>query len=473
MRPSLHPLVLSVAALAALPYAAFAQSMSLEAESGTWALTNARIETVTRGTIDRGTVVIRNGIIEAVGPNVTPPRDARVVDLSGKTVYPGFIDLTSSMGLPQPQQQGRGGGRGGNIPAEVLAFFGQQNEEEDEGPRMVGLEPNRNVATELRLTTTEVRTARDQGLTSILVAPPRGLFRGTSALVPLRDDTATRWIVKSPVALHVGYQTVPGQYPGSLLGVIAYQRQAFYDAQRHAQMMERYRTNPRGMTRASYDADLDALVPVVKGELPAFIAANNENEMLRALALADEFKIKATIVGAVEGFRIVDKLKTARPPIVSVDFPDPMQVTGWQYKYATQRPLDDSTTRSAAARRLIEGNAAALHSAGIKFALASGGTRPDSFISNVKKAIAAGLPRNVAVEALTIRAAEIAGVDQQLGSIETGKLANLLVFNGEALGTGRLESVFVDGQQYDVVPAPAGGRGGRGGRGGNTPPPNR
>lgn len=472
MRPSLHHRVLTVAALAALPAAASAQSMSIDAQSGTWALTNARIETVTRGSIDRGTVVIRNGIIEAVGPNVNPPPDARVVDLAGKTLYPGFIDLTSSMGLPQPQQQGRGG-RGGGIDPQILAFFGQPAQDEEEGPRIVGLEPNRNVATELRLTTADVRTARDQGLTSILVAPPRGLFRGTSALVPLRDDTATRWIVKSPVALHIGYQSVPGQYPGSLLGVIAYQRQAFYDAQRHAQMMERYRANPRGTARVSYDADLDALVPVVKGEMPAFIAANNENEILRALALADEFKLRATIVGAVEGFRVVDKLKGARPPIVSVDFPSPMQVTGWQFKYATQRALDDSATRSAAAQKLIEGNAATLHNAGIRFALASGGTRPDSFIANVKKAVAAGLPRNVAIEALTIRAAEAAGVEQQLGSIETGKLANLLVFQGEALGTGRLESVFVDGQQYDVVPAPPAGRGGRGGRGGNTPPPNR
>ncbi|HSA55202.1 MAG TPA: amidohydrolase family protein [Gemmatimonadaceae bacterium] len=471
MRPSLHRLVLPVAALAALPYAASAQSMSIDAQSGTWALTNARIETVTRGAIDRGTVVIRNGIIEAVGANVTPPADARVVDLTGRTLYPGFIDLTSSLGLPQPQQQGRGG-RGG-IDPQILAFLGQPAQEEEDEPRIVGLEPNRNVATELRLTQADVRGARDQGITNVLVAPTRGLFRGLSALVPMRDDTATRWIVKSPVALHVGYQTVPGQYPGSLLGVIAYQRQAFYDAQRHAQIMERYRSNPRGMARVSYDADLDALVPVVKGELPAFIAATAENEMLRALALADEFKINVHLVGAVEGFRIVDKLKGARPPIVTVDFPNPMQVTGWQYKYSTQRAMDDSATRSAAAQKLIEGNAAALHSAGIRFALASGGLAPNTFLENVRKAIAAGLPRNVAVEALTIRPAEIAGVAQQLGSIETGKLANLLVFEGEALGTGQLRSVFVDGQQYDVVPAPPGGRGGRGGRGGNTPPPNR
>jgi imidazolonepropionase-like amidohydrolase len=118
---------------------------------------------------------------------------------------------------------------------------------------------------------------------------------------------------------------------------------------------------------------------------------------------------------------------------------------------------------------VLEGNAAALNAAGIRFALASGGLAANTFMENVRKAIAAGLPRNVALEALTIRAAEVAGVDAQLGSIEPGKTANLLVVQGEALTpTGRLEKVFVDGLQYDVVPAPP-GRGGRGGSANNPP----
>ena len=173
-----------------------------------------------------------------------------------------------------------------------------------------------------------------------------------------------------------------------------------------------------------------------------------------------------TIVGAVEGFRAVSALKGARPPVISVDYPNPMQVTGWQYKYSTRHELDDSATRTAAAVKVLEGNAAVLNSAGIKFALASGGLAAGAFIDNVKKAIAAGLPRATAVEALTIRAAEAAGVESQLGSIEVGKIANLLVMDGEALSANtRLQGVFVDGQHYDVVPAPAAGRGGRGGRG--------
>jgi imidazolonepropionase-like amidohydrolase len=455
---------LAVAALAFTQTTAGAQSQSRDNVTGVWALTNARIETVTKGTIDRGTIVIRDGVIEAVGASVNPPADARIVDFSGKTIVPAFIDLTSSLGLrPEPA----GGGRGAQAPAPVV-FPGQEPEVTTE-VRMVGLEPDRVVAEELRINPTDARTLRDQGIGAVLVAPSRGLFRGLSALVPMRDDTAARWIVKSPVALHVGYQTVPGDYPSNLLGVIAYQRQAFYDAQRHALVLDRYKTNPRGMPRTAHNAELEALVPVVKGTMPAFIAANAENEILRALALGREFNIKVTVVGAVEGFRAVSALKSARPPVVTVDFPTPQQTTGWQYHMSTRREPGDSSARLAAATRLIEGNAAALNNAGIKFALASGGLAANAFMDNVRKAIAAGLPRNVALEALTIRAAEAAGVEAQLGSIETGKIANLLVVQGEPLAaTAKIENVFVDGLQYEVIPAPA-GRGGRGGRANNPP----
>ena len=415
---------------------------SLQAQSGAWALTNAKIETVTRGTIARGTIVIRDGLIESVGANVAIPPDARVMDLANRTVYPGFIDLTSTIGLP-------------NAPARPQGNpF--QNSGPDTSQRNIGLEPSRLVANELRPSASDLQAARDRGITAALVAPDRGLFRGLSALIPLRDDTATHWIVRSPVALHIGYDRVPGRFPGSLLGVIAYQRQAFYDAKRHAQLVDRSRTAARGVARASYDADLDALVPVIEGEIPAFIAASNENEIRRAAALGKEFSLKLSIVGATEGFRAIDALKGTGTAVVSVNFPDPTSVTGWSYRGATRIAQDDSATRAAAATKVLESNAATLHTAGVRFALASGGLRPAQFMANVRKAVAAGLPRETAIEALTIRAAEAAGAQEQLGSIEQGKIANLLVMTGDALTDGaKLESVFVDGERYAVIPTPA------------------
>ncbi len=273
----------------------------------------------------------------------------------------------------------------------------------------------------------------------MLSAPNRGAFRGLSALVPLRDSAAALALLRSPVALHMGFQPVPGRYPGTLLGVIAYERQAFYDAQRQGILLDRYRASPRGMERPASDRRLGALVPVVRGELPVLFAAGNENEIRRAVAMAHEFNLALTVVGATEGFRAVDALQAnRRPVVVSVDFPRAPEVTGWSFRVGIRHQPDDSASADSAAGRVIEGNAAALNRAGIRLALASGGTlRASEFLANVRKAIAAGLPRDVALEALTIRPAEIAGAAEQLGSIEAGKVANLVVADRRPAGRQR------------------------------------
>jgi imidazolonepropionase-like amidohydrolase len=425
----------------------------LPAQSDTWALTNARIQTVTRGVIEKGTIVIRKGLIEAVGPSVPVPADARVLDLAGKTVTPGLLDLTSSLGLPAPPTTGGGGGGAGGGGGGAAPAAG--------APRP-GLSPERMVADELRLTAAEMKPLRDAGITAILVAPTRGLFRGMSALVPLRDDAGAGTVIRNRVAEHIGYQGVPGQYPGSLLGVVAYQRQALYDAQRQGILQDRYRSNPRGMERPENDPGLDALVPVVRGQVPAFIEAGNENEIRRAVRLAREFNLKATIVGATEGWQALDAL-AGRSAVVSVNFPQPTAVTGWSYRLSQRRVPGDSAATARQAQRIIEGNAAALHKAGVKFALASGGSR--EFLPNVRKAVAAGLPASVALEALTIRPAELAGAGEMLGSIEAGKIANLVVSSADLLSdSARVSAVFVDGIRYPVAPPPpqrsAGGAGG-------------
>ena len=419
---------------------------SASAQEGTWALTNARIETVTRGVIEKGTIVIRDGLIESVGANVRPPADARIVDLAGRTVFPGLIDLTSTLGLPSTSAGGDGQRQGGPGAASSATV------------RNVGLEPGRVVANELRPSAADIRGARDVGITAVLVAPSRGAFRGLSALVPLRDESAVQYVVKSPVALHMGFEGAQSSggsrtYPATLLGVIAYERQRLYDARHHSQLQERYRAGGRGTTRPSYDADLDALIPVVSGSLPAFFTADRENEIRRAVRIGDEFDLKLGVVGATEGFRAIDALKRADAVIVSLDFPRPTSVTGWSYRSSQRHALDDSAATDSAVQRTLHANAAMLHQAGVRFALSSGGVRPSEFLGNVRKAIAAGLPRDIALQALTIRAAEIAGVGAQLGSIETGKIANLVVAERDLLGdSAKVRMVFVDGIRHEVIP---------------------
>lgn len=400
-------------------------------QQGTWALVNARIETVTRGTIDRGTILLRNGLIIGIGAALTVPPEAVVLDLGGRTVSPGVIDLISSAGLP-------------SIPASIPAPSSTQP------VRPAGLEPDRMVASSVRLSPSDAQSLRRSGITAVLVAPARGLFRGQSALLPARDSAGPADVIRSPVAQHVGYQGVgSGEFPGSLLGVIATQRQMFYDAKRYGAVDDRWRANPRGVPRPERDPRLEALVPAARGAEPVWIDARNENEIRRARRLAQELNLNLTVAGATEGWRALDALRGAGV-VVSLDFPRPTEVTGWRFRTGLQHSPDDSAAADAAARRLVERNAAAIHAAGIRFALSSGG-RPSELIANTRKIIAAGLPAAVALEALTIRAAELAGVGEALGSIETGKIANLVVSTGPLLGdSSRITMIFVDGQRYTL-----------------------
>jgi len=433
------------------------------AQEGTWALTNARILTVTGTTIDRGTVVIREGLIAAVGATVAVPAGARVLDLSGKTVSPGFIDLLSSIGAPVVQAPaGRGGGGGGPPPAPGGSAT------------PTGLDPAASVLDDLAAPAADVNAARSAGITAVLAAHGRGAFRGQSALLPLHDSVSAAATIRFPVAAHLGYESAGfGQYPGSLMGVISVQRQTLYDAQHQAKIEARYAADPRGLARPVRDPGLAALIPVVEGSLPAFVAANRENEIRRAAALGKEFGLRLVVAGATEAWRATGVL-TDVGLVVSVNYPQAAAVTGWSYRGSRRHPLDDSTTAAAEAQASIEGNAAALHRSGRRFALASGGTRGREFVANVRKAIARGLPADVALAAMTIRAAELAGVERSLGSIETGKIANLVITDRFPLADSAVVSgVFVDGRRYEVAPPapePSGPRRGPGG-GGRRPPP--
>lgn len=438
----------------------------LAAQEGTWALTNARILTVTGSPIERGTVVIRDGLIAAVGASVAVPAGARVLDLSGKTVSPGFIDLLSGIGAPAVQAPaGRGFGGGGGPPAPGAG----------RPATPTGLDPSLSVLDDLTASAADVNAARSAGITAVLAAHGRGTFRGQSALLPLHDSVSAAATIRFPVAAHFGYESAGfGQYPGSLMGVIAVQRQTLHDAQHQAKVEARYAADPRGMTRPVRDPGLEALVPVVERSLPAFVAANRENEIRRAASLGKEFGLRLVVAGATEGWRATDALENAGL-VISVNFPQPAATTGWSYRGSRRHPLDDSTTAAEAARALIEGNAAALHRAGHRFALGSGGTRGADFVANVRKAISRGLPADVALAAMTIRAAELAGVERSLGSIETGKIANLVITDRFPLADSAVVSgVFVDGRHYEVAPPPperAGARGGQGrGAGGRRPP---
>jgi imidazolonepropionase-like amidohydrolase len=236
--------------------------------------------------------------------------------------------------------------------------------------------------------------------------------------------------------------TASRAYPSSLMGTVALARQQVLDAVRYRDEWAAYEKAPLGKKRPRYDAGLAAWQDVLAGRQLLIVTATRENDIRRALALGDELKIKVGIAGAPQAFRLAGLLKTRRVPLfVSVNFDPPRASGGFGGTGA-----DDEKEKREISE--AEKNPGTLFKAGVPFALVSG--HAPSFSAGVRKAIDSGLPREAALKALTLHAAQALGMADRLGSIDKGKIANLVAWTGEPLTKGsRPRWVFVDGQLYE------------------------
>ncbi len=423
-----------------------------------YAIKDAQIVVSAGKTITKGTIVIRNGLITDVGENAKIPADARVIDGAGMIVYAGFIDGFTSLGLPTPQaaiptQAAGGGNRQAAIAA--AAANPQQNPESAVG------DPSIEAAEQVKPGGTAVEDARNAGVTTALTTSKQGIFAGQSALINLYGEEASNLVVRAPVALTVQFSAgrfFGGGYPTSLMGTVSYIRQTFYDAIRYRDEVERYTKVKRGVSRPQNDKKHAALQAALRGDMPVLFIANTDNDIRRALMVADEFKLKPILAGALYAYRVAAILKAKNIPVIlSVDFP----------ARASDLPDDEEESlRVLQSRAETPKGAALLAQAGVKFAFTSGALRPADFLNNIRRAVENGLSKEEALRALTSNAAELFGVSEQLGSIESGKIANLVVMSGDLWAKdSKIKHVFIDGNQLELkkeTPAQPQRPGGRG-----------
>ena len=417
----------------------------------TYAITNARIVPVSGAVIERGTVVIRNGLIAAVGAQVSAPADARVIDGTGLTIYPGLIDANTTLGIPQPSASSAAGERRGGAtatptPATPTLAAAAFSPNVTQPP---GLQPETLAVDLIQPGGEQLEAARNAGVTAALVAPREGIFMGQSAFINLAGETSDQMIVRAPVALHVGFTPLRGgQYPASLMGVFSTLRQMLLDAARLREANQIYARNPRGLRRPEQDKSLLALQPVLAREMPVVMHVNTEREIIRALDLAEEFKLRVIISGGSESWKVTNRLRDV-PVLLSLNFP---KRTTAQVPEADPDPLRVLRERVDAPK-----TAGRLATARVRFAFQSGAmTNMTDYLANAAKAVDNGLAREEALRALTINAAEILGVSDRLGTIEVGKIANLTVMRGDLFDrNARVAHVFIDGQPVELKPAAA------------------
>jgi imidazolonepropionase-like amidohydrolase len=401
------------------------------AHTDVYALVGARIVTVSGPTHENGTLVMRDGVIEAVGPTAAIPPDARVIQAQGLVLTPGLIDGFSGTGLPAPTPRPSGTGGGGTAGTAAAS--------NPLAPQALALD---------KVRAADALKARDAGVTTVLVIPREGVLPGRSVILNLSGDKPEAMVLKQPAALHLHMSTVGRQYPGSLMGTMAYARQALADAARYRDEWAAYERSPAGKKRPRYDSALAAWQDVLAGKLMLVVTAFRENDVRRALALGDEYRIKVAVAGAPQAFRVAELIKSRKLPLlVSVNFdpPRPVAAFGGSDEEKERRDIEDA-----------EKNPAALHKAGVTFALVS--AYAPNFLAGVRKAIDRGLPREAALRAVTLGAAEVLGIADRTGSLDAGKIADVVAWSGEPLSKdAKAKMVFVDGQLYepDEAPSPA------------------
>ena len=413
--------------VAAAGLAAVTPAPALAEREEVFAIVGAKVVTVSGPVLEPGTVILRGGLIDAVGASLPMPAGARVIDGRGLTVTPGLIDGFGGIGLPAagsrtaatpgPPSSGEGGGSSDSL--NPLA------------PQALVLE---------RIRAADALKERDDGITTALVVPREGVLPGRSVLINLSGDSAEAMAVREPAALHVHMATLARRYPNSLMGTVALVRQALLDAARYREQWSAYEKAPAGKRRPVYDAALEAWSDVVAGKLPLVVTARRENDIRRALAIADEFNVRVVVADARQAWRVADLIKARGAPLlVSVNFDPPKPVAVFEA---------EDEERDAKEIQEAERNPAELYQAGVAFALVSG--HAPKFLAGVRKAIERGLPAEAALRALTLGAAEALGIADRTGSLDKGKMANLVAWSGQPLTKeAKVKMVFVDGLLYE------------------------
>ncbi|MFV0389075.1 MAG: amidohydrolase family protein [Pyrinomonadaceae bacterium] len=409
-------------------------SVVVVAQPGTYAIKDARIVTVSGVEIPNGTVVVRGGLIESVGANAKIPADATIIEGKGLVVYPGFIDTYSSYGLPLASQSGNRSRGTGAVSESSNSNYTD------------GLRPDDYAGDTLKAGDAQFENQRNNGFTTALTVKDDGIFNGYSAVINLAGDSVSRMIISPYFAEHVSYRTERGfNFPTSLMGTFAAIRQMFYDAKRLDEIKAQYAKDPKGIKRPEADPALEALIPIVRGEKPIVFNANSEREIIRTLDLAKEFGLKAVIAGGEEAGNVAERLKAANVPVLlGLDFP-----TRTEPESADAEPEPMRLLRLRAEVPKVAGK---LKAAGVRFAFQTGGAKDlKKVFDNAESTTKFGITKADVVRAFTLDAATLLGVDSVLGSVEQGKIANLVVMNGELFAKNNsIHYVFVDGTMFEL-----------------------
>jgi len=396
---------------------------------GTYVIRNARIVTVSGADIENGSIVIRDGKIEAVGTSVNVPAGAQSIDGHGLSVYPGMIDAGTSMGLVEVPQ-----GASGTVDTSEVGEFN----------------PNSRAIIAVNPHSAHIGVARVEGITNVVSAPTGGLISGQATLINLLGTSPKEMAVVPNAALVINYPRLGGGGGGGFGGfqpqvnladaLTAGERQLeqirkmLRDGEAYGRARDAY-AKDNSLPRPDINVVLEALVPYVRGQQPVIFRADREAEIRGAIKFAEEMKLKPIILGGDDAWKVASLLKEKNVPVI---------LTGiFGLPGREDDPYD-----------VLYESASKLQQAGVRFCISSGdpGAEARNLPMYAGMASAYGLSKADALKAVTLYPAQIMNVADRLGSIEVGKMANLVVTDGDLLEIRtHIHYLFIDGRKVQLT----------------------
>jgi imidazolonepropionase-like amidohydrolase len=422
------------------------------AERRAYALTGARVLTAPGKVLDGGVVVIRGGVLEAVGPAGTPiPADAQVIDAAGRVVHAAFIDANVSSdrlaGKPRkkPREEGERPERPAPPPPRAA------------GPAahpVAAVRAEERVIDGLAIKDDVADAYRRMGFAVVEAAPSAGVLRGRGAVVTLSDGPAAANVLVPEAGQFAAIRPMDnadshGEYPVSKMGAVAVARQAFLDARWARDAYAAYSARPARRTRPRVYAASEALRAAAEGRETVVFDAEDVLELLRSAAVASEMKLKARFVAGADAYLLRDEVAAARPDLVlRLDSPRPDRLDREEEWLDVPLPKLRAFDRGPS-------NPKWLRDAGLEFSLTTDGLEDaKDFPARVREAIARGLSRDDALAALTTVPARQLGLSDRLGTLEAGRIANLVVATGDPFDAGtKVAEVWIDGRRIAIPEA--------------------
>lgn len=424
-----------------LPFLSYAQEdQEIAPVTRTFVLKNATIIPQPGQMIEKGQILIKNGLIEAVGETVQAPVNAKVIDADSMYIYPGFIEGLSHTGVPRPKDGERPQIKDpGNPPNDAA-----------------GIQPERSVIDLLNTGESSIEGMRKLGFTAAHVVPYGNMLPGQGAIILLSGDSPGDMVLAGNTSLFSQLEGARRMYPATTMAVMSKWRELYQQAMQAQVHEKNYKNNPRGMARPSYDAVLEAFYPVLENKLPVFFPAEGVKDAYRVLALQEDLGFPLVLAELKQGFYMTEDLKAKGfPLLLSLDIPESKEEKKKEGEDAAEEKEADPEQEALKKRRdesiaKHQSQAATLAEAGLEFGFSTLEVKSSDFKSNLLTMIEKGLSEEKALASLTTVPAKMLGMSEMLGTLEKGKIANMVITDKPYFSKeSNVRYVFVDGEPFE------------------------